>query len=829
MTSDVITRGTAPVGGADGTATPPTPSYPTGSVRALLETDNVGPRTRDVLRGRLLDLEHEPAAAPRFLDPATFRTLRAACARLVPQGDRGRPVDLAAQLDARLAAGEADGWRYDALPPDGDAFRLALDGLDAAAQDRHGAGFADLEVVGQDALLSAVQAGEMTGDVWTTVNPALFFEELLVEATEDFYSDPLAQEEIGYAGMADRPGWTRIGLGEREAREPAALGEATTGVLGLAEHIAMFDAPDRAAPNGAAPADQAPPIGAGAGGMGRRPAVPLSGDAGPEGHGLPRADDPATAVADPAGARPRAETERLPGMRRYPLDEPVDALVIGLGAGGAPVMARLAAAGLSVVALEAGRLWDPAADFATDERAQGGLFWNDERLSAGEDPIAFGRNNSGFGVGGGTLHFTAYAPRALPGDLRLRSEFGVGEDWPFGYEALEPYYDEVERTLGVSGPSPYPWGPPRTPYPLPPLPLNGAAQLMRRGSERLGIRTSPAANAALSAPYHRPGIGWGRTCTNRGFCQAGCTVGAKGSMDVTYVPLALRAGAELRTESHATLFETDERGRVTGVVYTRDGREERQRAKTVFLCAGAIETPRLLLLNGLANSSGQVGRNFMAHPGVQVWGRFEEMVRPYKGIPGGLISEDTHRVPGADFAGGYLLQSIGVMPVTYAAQVARGRGLWGKDLREHMRGYNHVAGINILGECLPHDHNYLELADERDARGLPKPRVHFTAGENERRMGAHAERLMRAIWDEAGARDVWSYPRYAHTIGTCRMGDDPTRSVVDPDGRCHDVPNLYVSDNSTFPSALGCNPTLTIVALALRTADRFLDRARRAA
>jgi choline dehydrogenase-like flavoprotein len=214
----------------------------------------------------------------------------------------------------------------------------------------------------------------------------------------------------------------------------------------------------------------------------------------------------------------------------------------------------------------------------------------------------------------------------------------------------------------------------------------------------------------------------------------------------------------------------------------------------------------------------------MAHVAPQVWGRFSEDVRPYKGIPGALISEDTHRPPGADFAGGYILQSIGVMPVTYATQVARGRGLWGPALREHMRSYNHIAGINILGDCLPSPDNRLQLSDELDHRGLPKPLVSFNLGDNERRMAAHAERLMRAIWEAAGAEGIWVFPRTAHTIGTCRMGATDDMAVVDADGRSFSVPNLTIADNSTFPSALGVNPSLTIMALALRTADRFLSR-----
>ena len=179
--------------------------------------------------------------------------------------------------------------------------------------------------------------------------------------------------------------------------------------------------------------------------------------------------------------------------RPYAGHEVVDAVVVGTGAGGAPLLASLARAGLSVVALEAGRWWNPARDFARDEAAQDFLFWNDERLSAGQDPVPFGRNNSGTGVGGSLLHYTAYVPRVRPADLRLRSEFGVGEDWPLGIDDLAPYYDEVEDFIGVSGPASWPWEPGRRPYPLPPLPLNGAAELMRRG-----VLVSPAHHFAMS-------------------------------------------------------------------------------------------------------------------------------------------------------------------------------------------------------------------------------------------------------------------------------------------------------------------------------------------
>jgi hypothetical protein len=244
--------------------------------------------------------------------------------------------------------------------------------------------------------------------------------------------------------------------------------------------------------------------------------------------------------------------------------------------------------------------------------------------------------------------------------------------------------------------------------------LNGAAQLMERGCKTLGIRTSPAANAALSNSYYQEGVGWRGACTNCGFCQAGCNKGAKGSMDVTFVPLAIAAGAEVRAESFVLCFETDPRAGSRQSFMSETESNSASSVATFSSARGAVETPRLLLINDLANASGEVGRNFMAHTGVQLWGRFNDDVRPYKGIPGSLISEDTHRPANADFAGGYLLQSIGIMPLTYAGQVARGPGLWGEALTSHMRSYNHTAGINILGDCLPYGDNHLTLSDEID-------------------------------------------------------------------------------------------------------------------
>ncbi len=510
-------------------------------------------------------------------------------------------------------------------------------------------------------------------------------------------------------------------------------------------------------------------------------------------------------------------------MKAFSTDDVVDVVVIGTGAGGAPVMATLAEAGLSVVALEAGRWWDPGAEYAADETQMSELYWLSERLSAGKTPTAFGGNNSGTGVGGSMLHWGAYVPRADERDLKLKSDSGKGENFPLDYADLKPFYEEVEGFLGVAGPADYPWDPSRR-YPLPPIEQNAPGLMMQKGFAAMGVTTAPAPIAAVSRTFAQPGYGDRPACVGCGFCHQGCVYGAKASMDVTYLPRAVAAGAEIRAESFVTGFETGADGRINAVVYRSGGVEHRQRCKAVFLCAGAVETPRLLLHAGLANSSEQVGKNFMAHMATQVWGTFPDEMRMNKGFPATLITEDTMRPADADFVGGYLVQSLGVVPVTFAKAVARGRGLWGKALVDYLDDYNHFAGIGANGDCLPYEHNYLELSDELDENGIPKPRIHFSYGENELRMSEHAEKLMTACWQAGGAKDIWTLQRSAHTIGTCRMGDDPSANVVDAFGRSHDVENLWISDNSTFPAALAANPALTIMALALRSAREFLRR-----
>jgi choline dehydrogenase-like flavoprotein len=443
----------------------------------------------------------------------------------------------------------------------------------------------------------------------------------------------------------------------------------------------------------------------------------------------------------------------------------------------------------------------------------------EERLSGGDTPTAFGANNSGIGVGGSTLHWGAFVPRPDADDLKLRTRTGQGRDWPIAHAELVGYIERVERFLGVSGPASYPWDRARR-YPLPPARRNASADMMARGCAAVGLTTADAPAALVSRDWQQEGGGLRHACVNCGSCHQGCRNAAKASMDVTYLPLAVAHGAEIRAGCRVIGIERDAAGRVSSVVYRQDGIERRQRCRALFLCAGGIETPRLLLHAGLANSSGQVGRNFMVHGATQVWGRFDREMRAYRGYPSSLLTEDTRRPKDADFAGGYLIQSLGAM-LTLGVNLARG-GLWGRPLVEAIESYSHLAGVGINAECLPSDGNVIELSDETDAFGVPKAIARYSMSDNEKAIDRHAARLMTQIVEAAGAQATHVVRRTAHTIGTCRMGADPDASVVDPQGRSHEIDNLWICDNSVFPSALVANPALTIMALSIRTAERFL-------
>jgi choline dehydrogenase-like flavoprotein len=545
-------------------------------------------------------------------------------------------------------------------------------------------------------------------------------------------------------------------------------------------------------------------------------------------------------VSDDPQRSPRAIGGRAPDvfhsggwvpMRQYAEDEPVDFVIVGTGAGGGTLACKLAEYGFSVVALDAGPYWRPLEDFASDEHEQAKLYWTDERITDGENPIQFGANNSGKSVGGSTVHFAMVSLRFRPEWFKARTKLGYGADWPLDWREMWTYYAEVEQTLKISGPVNYPWGPKRSRYPYRPHELNAAALVLAQGAEALGIDWSPTPLATVSAPRgHSP------PCVYRGMCVLGCSTNAKQSVLITWLPRALAAGAEIRDLAMVGRVEHDGTGRVTGVHYIREGEWRFQRARNVVVAGYAIETPRLLLNSatsrfpdGLANSSGLVGKNLMVQSNQAVWGVMEKEIRAYKGPPSLAITEHwNYTDKGKDFFGGYAYMSQGPLPVVWSGTLSSKRGLWGQRLLDEMEKYNHHVGLKIVGECLPQERNRVTLTDEKDQYGLPVPRITYSFCDNDKKLIEHSLSFMRRALDAAGASEIWDETDdTCHLNGTARMGDDPRTSVVNADCRTWDIPNLWICDGSVFPTVGGVNPSLTIQAIACRTADRIKTLARR--
>ncbi|HTU84230.1 MAG TPA: GMC family oxidoreductase [Solirubrobacteraceae bacterium] len=510
-------------------------------------------------------------------------------------------------------------------------------------------------------------------------------------------------------------------------------------------------------------------------------------------------------------------------MARYDESVPVDLVIVGAGAGGATLAQRLARRGWKVVVFDAGPFWDPDADWVSDEAGAHKLYWTEERVTGGADPVELGKNNSGRGVGGSMVHYAGYCPRFHPSDFEVHTRDGVGQDWPISYSDLKPHYERLELELPVAGDY-WPWGDPHR-YPHTPHPIAGGADAARGGARKLGIemRVGPVGitNGAFGNRPH---------CIYRGFCLQGCKVNAKASPLVTHVPDAIEHGAEIRPNCMVTRVELDESsGRVTGVRYIRDGRERVQRADAVAVAGYSIETPRLLLNStsarfphGLANNSDQVGRCVMVQGAPQVAGRFPEEMRMYKAPPPEISSEQFYETDARrGFARGFSIQTVGPLPIEHAQHVI-GHGHWGRALREYMRDYNHWYTLGILSELLPRPDNRVTVAgDVTDQHGIPVARMDYSQCENDRKNIAYGKQTLHDIFDAAGAQDVLAVDRYAHLVGGCRMGSHPEHSVVDSEHRCWEVPNLFIADGSVMPTQGSANPALTIMALSSRLAERL--------
>jgi choline dehydrogenase-like flavoprotein len=510
--------------------------------------------------------------------------------------------------------------------------------------------------------------------------------------------------------------------------------------------------------------------------------------------------------------------QNLHRMARYERGDAVDLLVVGAGPGGVTLAQRLARAGWRVVILEKGPLWDPDRDWVSDEAGSHKLYWTDERISSGADPIELGKNNSGVGVGGSMTHFAGYVPRFHPSDFETRTRDGVGVDWPISYWDLKHSFERVERELPVAGED-WPWGDPHT-YPHGPHPVAGAASVAWAGARRLGIEMRVGPVSITNGVFgNRP------HCIYRGFCIEGCKVNAKASPLITHLPDAIEYGVEVRPGCMAARVEVDAAGRCTGVTYFEDGEERFQRAEVVAVCGYAIETPRLLLNstsrrfpNGLANGNDQVGRYVMVQGATQVAARFPELLRMYKAPPPEVSSEDFYETDERRcFARGFSIQTISPLPIGWAQHVLAD-GHWGQALREYMRDYNHWTVLGSLNELLPQPENRVTLSQVSDQYGLPVANFSYSLCENDKANIAYSKRKLDEIWEAAGAQDTLTIDRYAHLVGGCRMGFSPEDSVVDSTQRAWSVPNLLIADGSVLPTQGAANPALAIMALSDRLA-----------
>lgn len=526
-----------------------------------------------------------------------------------------------------------------------------------------------------------------------------------------------------------------------------------------------------------------------------------------------------------------------------------DVVVVGAGAGGSALAWRLAGAGSRVVCLEQGGWVD------THERVpQAAPTWELARQTSHHPSPNVRRQDADYpveesgspikllmynAVGGSTIHWGAHFPRFRPSDFRVRTLDGVADDWPLDYAELEPYYDINDRIMGVCGLAGDPANPPRSPRPLPPLPLGAGGERIARALDGLGWHWWPVDAAIATRDYD------GReACNNCGPCDLGCPKRARASTDVTYWPKALRAGVELRTGARVSRVTLGDDGRATGVVYIdREGVEHHQAASIVVLAANGVGTARLLLLSaddrhapdGLANSSGLVGRNLMHHPTGMVTGVFDDRLDGYRGpFAVSLLSQEFYETdPARGFPRGFQMQLVrSDGPLGTAIGGYLPRVPWGT---EHHRAFTswfaHTANLTVTTEDLPRPENRVTLDPHlTDSDGLPAPRVDYTVDDTSWAVLDWGAERAREVMEAAGAREVVHQRLVSgagfHLLGTARMGQDPATSVVDRWGRTHDVPNLYIADGSVFVTSAALNPTSTIQALALRTADHLIATSR---
>jgi choline dehydrogenase-like flavoprotein len=427
-------------------------------------------------------------------------------------------------------------------------------------------------------------------------------------------------------------------------------------------------------------------------------------------------------------------------------------------------------------------------------------------------------------VGGSTVHWAGASLRFEDHEFRAATTYGKVPgasllDWPISLAEMEPWYAKAEDKMGVT----------RTNN-IPGLPGNNNYKVMEAGARKLGYKEVHTGRMAINS---EPRNGRG-SCQQIGFCFQGCKSGAKWSTLYAEIPQGEATGnLEVRPNCHVAKIEHDASGKVTGVVYfDGNGATQRQKARVVAVAGNSIESPRLLLNSassmfpdGLANSSGEVGRNYMRHMTGSVYAAFEESVHMYRGTTmAGIVRDEARNNPSRGFVGGYELETL-ALGVPFMAAFLN-PGAWGRTFTSAMEQYPRMAGMWIVGEDMPQETNRVTLdPNTKDKFGLPVPNVHYDDHPNDVAMRNHAYKQGAAIYDAVGATVTFPTPPYpsTHNLGTNRMSEKPRDGVVDKFGRTHDIKNLYVSDGSQFTTGAACNPTLTIVALAIRQAGHIAD------
>lgn len=501
-------------------------------------------------------------------------------------------------------------------------------------------------------------------------------------------------------------------------------------------------------------------------------------------------------------------------------------VIIGTGAGGGVLANELAQKGVGVVALEAGGRYLPD-DYINDEwDSFGQLAWLDARSTSGDWRVA--KDFSGLptwivkAVGGSTTHWAGASLRFQDHEWKAKTNYGDVQganllDWPINPREMDDYYTKAEDKLGVT----------RT-GDREGLPGCNNYKVFEAGAKKLGYKEVHTGRMAInSAP--RDGE---QACQQTGFCFQGCKWGAKWSSAYRDIPAGEATGnLEVRSKAHVLKIEHDDSGKVTGVLYAdAEGNQHLQRARIVCVAGNSIESPRLLLNSassmypdGLANSSGQVGRNYMRHMTGSVYAVFDQPVKMWRGTTmAGIIQDEARHDPSRGFVGGYELETLALGLPFMAAFLDPGG--WGREFTTALDSYENMAGMWIVGEDMPQETNRITLNhDLKDQYGLPAPNVHFDDHPNDIAMRNHAYKQGMAVYDAVGATRVFPTPPYpsTHNLGTNRMSENPRDGVVNGYGQTHDIANLFISDGSQFTTGAAENPTLTIVALAIRQADHI--------